>query len=136
MKERHQQEINEFPMFFAFGNQQFEEGIRKLGLEPSDTDKIYNIGAGGYIRKTDAKRLQEIFDRHERELRNAMANEKFAYDAFDYELGNHEYVITYDITDTLNALGFTIEEVENDEMLSDALNKACKKQKEWYALHG
>ena len=29
MKSRHQQEVNDFPMFFAFSDKQFEKGIAK-----------------------------------------------------------------------------------------------------------
>ena len=40
------------------------------------------------------------------------------------ELANHEYCITYDLEDTLNALGFTIEEINADKRLLHGLKKA------------
>lgn len=55
MKERHQKEVNEFPMMWAFNNDQFAQGMKKLGLQETDTDKIYRIAPGGFIRKTDAR---------------------------------------------------------------------------------
>lgn len=55
MKERHQKEVNEFPMMWAFNNDQFAQGMKKLGLQETDTDKIYRIAPGGFIRKTDAE---------------------------------------------------------------------------------
>lgn len=33
MKERHQKEVNEFPMMWAFNNDQFAQGMKKLGLQ-------------------------------------------------------------------------------------------------------
>lgn len=67
MKERHQKEVNEFPMMWAFNNDQFAQGMKKLGLQETDTDKIYRIAPGGFIRKTDADKLDEMFTRHEKE---------------------------------------------------------------------
>ena len=43
LKQKHREEINAFPFMFAFSNKQFIEGMAKLGLEPGDTDKIYDM---------------------------------------------------------------------------------------------
>jgi len=138
MKDKHQKEINEFPMFFAFSDKQFDEGMRELGLEPSETDKIYSLkGTGGFYRKSDAPALHEMFNKHDAEMKKAMASDdNFLFDMFDYELGNHEYIVTYDVSDTLDALGLTIDEVKNDKRLLDALQKARKSQEEWYSQNG
>ena len=62
MKNKHQKEVNEFPFFFAFSNNQFDEGMRKFGLDPKDTDKIYKLGStGGFYLRTDADKLHEMF---------------------------------------------------------------------------
>ena len=136
MKDQHQEEINNFLMFFAFSNAQFEEGIQKLGLNPSETDKLYKTGSGGYYRKTDAKELHSMFNRHQKEMKQAMKDDQFLYDAFDYELGNHEYCITWDVEPTLEALGMTEEEIENDARMSAIFRKARQAQSEWYSKHG
>jgi hypothetical protein len=136
LKEKHQEEVNNFPMFFAFNNKQFDEGMKKFGLSSSDKDKIYNLGGGGYYRKTDAKELHGMFERHRKEMKEAMQNENFVYDMFDYELGNHEYNYTQDITDTLDSLGLTYEEVEGNELLLKCLKRAIKNQEERYAENG
>lgn len=138
MKENHQKEVNEFPMFFAFSQEQFAEGMKKLGLDPNEKDKICPIGSsGGFLLKSDVKKFKEMMDRHDKELKDTMSNDdQFIFDMFDYELGNHEYVVTYDPTDAIYALGLTETEVQNDERLYNALTKACEAQKEWYRLHG
>ena len=60
MKDVHQKEVSDFPMFFAFSDKQFNEGMEKLGLKPSETDKIYRFGGtGGYYRKTNSPTLRE-----------------------------------------------------------------------------
>jgi len=138
LKNKHQEEVDNFPMFFAFSNQQFEEGMKKLGLDPSETDKLYKLGGtGGFYRKTDAEALHGMFNRHDKEMKQAMeTDDQFIYDAFDYELGNHEYIVTYSVTDTLRALGLTMEEVNNNPRLLSALKKARKAQEDWYNKNG
>lgn len=129
LRDRQQKEVNDFPMFFAFNDKQFEEGMRKLGLEPTDTDKIYKLGnTGGFYRKTDSPKLNEMFTRHTDEMEKAIAEDKdgtgFIYDMFSYELANHEYCITYDEEPTLDACGLTIEEVNQNKALASGLKKA------------
>ncbi len=128
MKAKQEKELNAFPFMWAFDEKQFNAGMKGLGLEPTDTDKIFSIGAGGYIRKTDAPAMEEMFARHEAELKAARAADKkgFTFEMFLYELDNHEYSYTGDATETLEALGLTWQEVQADKRLSDALNKAIK----------
>jgi hypothetical protein len=125
LRARQQKETDDFPMFFAFSNKQFAEGMQKFGLSPDDTDKIYKLGnTGGYYLRTDAEQLHAMFDRHGQELATAMKDAAFAAEAFRYELNNHEYCITHDSTDTLAALGLTEEDLANDKALNSAFGKA------------
>ena len=52
IKEKHQQRVNNFPMMFAFSQEQLYDGMKKLGLKSTDTDKIYDMGMGCFIKKT------------------------------------------------------------------------------------
>lgn len=131
LKQQHQQEVNDFPFFFAFNNEQFEKGMAGFGLTPEDTDKIYKYGGtSGFYLRTDAPRLKEMFDRHDREKREAITADTtgngYIYQMFLYELANHEYGYTGDITDTLAALGLTEEEIASSKPLLYGLNKAIK----------
>ena len=45
---------------------------------------------------------------------------------FETELANHEYCITNDLTDTLEALGYTAEEIEQSPKLKTGLTEAIK----------
>lgn len=114
LKERHQREVNKFPIGFAFSKKQFKEQMEKLGLTETDTDKVVNIGSGGFILKTDVSRFIEMFEQHAKEMKEAMLDDKFLYQAFRYELANHEYAYTHDPDNTLQSLGLSIEEVKND----------------------
>ena len=53
-------------------------------------------------------------------------NFKFAYDALFYEMNNHEYYYTYDITDTLQSLGLSFEDIEKNAYLKLAYLRAKK----------
>lgn len=128
IKKRHQEEINNFSMFFAFSKKQFIEGMAKFGLTEKDTDKIYSIGGGGYILKKDSEKLQEIFERHSAEMVQAMKNKLFVFDMFNYELANHEFNYTGSVDDTLDSLGLTQKEVNNNPILSKELQRAIKEQ--------
>ena len=46
---------------------------------------------------------------------------------FLYELENHEYFITYELDDTLDALNLTLDEVLNSSTLKNGLLLARKK---------
>ena len=130
MKNRQQKEFDAFPMGAAFSNKQFEEMMQKWGLTINDTDKICSIGGGCYIRKTDIESFLALINKTAAELKNAitadLTGDGFIFDMFVYELANHEYCITYDLDDTLDALGLTIEEIKADKRLHYGLNKAIK----------
>jgi hypothetical protein len=60
IKTRHSEEFNTLPIFWAFSKDQFNEGMGKFGLDPTDTGKIYKLQGGGYYRRTDSKILREF----------------------------------------------------------------------------
>ena len=128
LKNKQQTEINAFPLGAAFSKKQFAEMMHAWGLTETDTDKIYSIGGGCYIRKSDRKTFREMLDRHDRERREAISadatGDGYIQDMFYTELANHEYCITYDLTDTLYALGLSVDDINADNRLLHGLNKA------------
>ena len=128
LKQRQQQEFGTFPMQYAFSNQQFAEGMPALGLKPADTDKIYKVPGGGFYRREDGSRLKTMMDRFDQELHEAVAGDKtgdgFIYEMFLYELENYEYGCTMDLSETLDALGYTPEDIQADPRLSHGLERA------------
>ena len=131
MLERHQKEVNQFPMKFAFTQEAFERGMRELGLDPAkDKEKIVAIPGGGFIRESDKQAFLDLFARHDKERREAIADDKdgtgYLYHMFRYELANHEYAYTRDITDTLDALCFDEDDFATNPVLKTALEKARK----------
>lgn len=136
LKATHQKEMNEFPLGAAFSNEQFKEMMEKWGLTENDTDKIYSIGCGCFIRKSDSQRFHDLMERFELEEKAFRKKKKNAIDQFYYELGNHEYCITHDLEPTLNACGITLEEFEKDDFLKECMNKARIKYKKAMLKYG
>lgn len=46
------------------------------------------------------------------------------------ELSNHEYTYTCEVEETVEACGFTMEQIENDERLRHGLEVAAKELRE------
>lgn len=130
LKDKHQKEMDAFPLGAAFSNEQFEKMMQGWGLTANDTDKICSLGAGCFIRKSDKETFFNMLKRFEDETQAAIAADKtgdgFIYDMFYYELANHEYCITYEYDETFDALGLTAEQVNADKRLLHGLNKAEK----------
>jgi len=129
LRDRQQREVNAFPFFFAFSEKQFTEGMKSFGLSAGEESKLYSLGGtGGFYRRTDHDRLHEMFDRHAEEHQTAVdgdtTGEGYIYEMFSYELANHEYTYTNDISSTLDALGLTAEDINADKRFQRGLAKA------------
>lgn len=122
-KKRHQDEMNAFQgIFFAFSNEQFQEGLDKLGIKKEEAkEKLYSIGMGGYMLKTQSTAFHAMLNRHDQERKDLRKDVKRIYEALVYELRNHEYCITYSTQDALDALGWKKEDID-----PALLKKACK----------
>ena len=72
--------------------------------------------------------IDDFLERSDRELAEAMKDDDFLYDAFNYELANHEFCYTDDISDALDALGLSWEQIKDDQRIMRILKKACEYQ--------
>lgn len=119
LKKENQKKFDEFAKdkiywIFAFSNNEFDKKLNELNLKRDD---IASIGAGGFIKKTDIKAYNEFSKNISNEFEQIKNNDEEVKKAFMYELANHEYCITYDLTDTLEALGLEYETFKNDDRL-------------------
>ena len=130
MKKRWQEELKKIPKKFAFTDEQFKKGMKELGLNENDTDKIIGIGAGGFMKKTDVEAYKELSQKHFKEfwteITKDAVGDKFIKNMFLYELNNHEYGYTNDITDTLMSLGLSDKDIKENENLRTGLLLAEK----------
>jgi len=121
--ERQNAEINKMNFFFAFGQTQFDKMLRIKGWK---MEELQDVGSGMYVRRADMPLWIELESRHREELFNALGDEEFAIQALVYELENHEYGVTDDVTDTLDALAISQSDLDNIPGLSECLEKAIK----------
>lgn len=120
LKNKHRKEVNEFTgIFFAFSNEQFTKGLEKLNLP--EGEKLVSIGGGGYVRKTKVQDFIDMLERHKSERKQIKKDRKLLLDALAYELRNHEYGYTRDVTDAIEALDLKLEDIP-----ADILTKAKK----------
>ncbi len=130
IKNKHQKRVNDFPLGFAFSNQQFKDMMEKWELKETDTDKIYSIGGGGFIRKTDLEEYNKMWTEIRKEEKDLIEQDKtgegYIKDMFLYELENHEYGYTHELEDTLDALELTYDQVMESPSLKHGLELARK----------
>ena len=113
MKKKHEQELTDFDgMFFAFSNDQLKQGMEKIGLDESNTDKICSIGAGGYLLKEKKQAFKDMFASRSTEMEEALKTRDFLFEALSYELANHEYCYTYEYEQTFDALDLSLEKLK------------------------
>lgn len=132
MMERQQQEVNNFPLGFAFGNKQFEKMMEKWGLDAkkdSDLAQVASLFGGAYILKKDVPAYKDMCRKHHAEIAAAVEADEtgdgFVYQMFLRELNNHEFGYTGDFSEALEALGYTVEQVVGNPKLKHGLEKAA-----------
>ena len=128
LKNTIQKEINQFPIGFAFSKEQLEQTKRNWNI--SDNDELVSIGGGGFIRKTDRDAFTVLLSRSNAAIAEAIAADQdgtgFIKDMFLAELANHEYCYTGDLTDTLDAVGLSVDKIKADPALLNGLQLALK----------
>ena len=114
---------NHIYWIFAFSSKEFDDKLKEHNLTKND---ITSIGAGGFIKKEN----KDLYLNEMNRLNNYDPFKQIKHDdvevkkAFIYELANHEYCITYNLDDTLDALNITLEEIKKDNRLKKILNEA------------
>jgi len=128
LKNNNQKRFDEFAKnhiywIFAFSSKEFDNKLKEYNLTK---DEIISIGAGGFIKKEHKKLYLEEMNRLRRnnEFKQIKHDDVEVKKAFIYELANHEYCITYNLDDTLDALGTTEEEIKKDVRLKKILKEA------------
>lgn len=122
LKNKIQKEFNDFPMFFAFSEKQFNEGRSKLGI--TSNKDLLSINHGGFIKKSDRDKFTELNESISKQKEDFLNDKQNLIDALVYELGNHEFCITYDEEPTLDALGLDINNLT--PMQTEALKESRK----------
>lgn len=112
LKKRHQQELEDFPIAYAFNDKQLQEALEKLGASKEECVSVF--GHGDIVRRKDAKALVKMLENQDEELKQRLRDDVgFAEAAFRYEMDNHEYCINWTADeDVLAAFYITFENID------------------------
>lgn len=107
-KDMLQKKVNDLPMFYASSNEQLDNALDDMGLSLKDMkgDKLIRIGFGAFCLKSDLEHIRSELGKVDEMKRDFIEDYEQAYDAFFYEMGNHEYNINWqDDWDVLSCFG-------------------------------
>ena len=127
LQKRHQKELNDFPIAYAFSKEQLEEALLKLGAKSTD-ECVTITGYGDIVKRENAPKFKAMLKRHTKEIHDLLQNnEQDAEEAFIYEMDNHEYAINWDgDADILGA--FALDEKSLIEMNLERAYSRARKQ--------
>jgi len=123
IKQRHQEDVNVFPITFAFSEKQLKEALVKLHAV---REECCTVGAGSIMKKSDRAAFNAMYKRHEVEMVSFFLDDNSLIDAIVYELANHEYGYTYDPTDTIEALSLDMTQERIQDCFNTAKIKYCE----------
>ncbi len=86
-----QKAVNDLPIFFAFSMEQFREQCKKRNIPLDGSVKVVALNGGGFCKKSDYPMIKAFLS--DDPLHELMKDYNFAFEAFYYEMGNHEYHI-------------------------------------------
>ena len=129
LKKKHEKEFEDFPIAYAFNDEQMKEALKKLGATKEECVTVF--GHGDIVKRTDAKALLALMRRHDEELKQKLRDDPdFAEAAFLYEMDNHEYTINWSADeDVLGCFAITFEDI-NKWGLQMAYRRAREKHME------
>lgn len=136
LKAKHQEEVDDFPMYWAFGDDQWKKLLDRFNLtEEEAKEKLIRGPAGSIMFKEDYEAFKNMINTHNEEIEEQIDFDVdgtgFVKSMFLYEMANHEYGYTRDLTDTLDALNITQKDFEERPQLKLGLDLA----KEEYLKH-
>ena len=135
MKQAHQKMVHQFPIEFAFGQDQFYAMMKDWNLSNGDDGKpteddisnIVSIGACGFILKKDAAAYLEMMRTITNEEKEFRASRKNLTEEIYLAMQNVEYAINPQADfDVCRELGRT-EEALKDPFFASCFKKALKK---------
>ena len=132
MMERHMKEYEDFPKYYAFGHEQFQDLLSKLNLtEDQFKDQYTQVFGGALISKAEYPKYKEMLNNQHEELTNALVDSTNDYaffrDAISDELNNHEFGYTGSDYDALMALGINETFFKKNPKLFDVLQEEEQK---------
>lgn len=126
-------------VFFAFSQEQFNDGLKKFNIDPENKEEIKNklhkyIG-GGFILIESEKEEKRIIKKRNKVQRKYLSKFKNLVDALKYEMYNHECGYTGDYLNGLYAIGYGLKDLRKNKKLQKAYFKAKTQVHKWFIEH-
>ena len=134
LQKKHQKELEDFPIAYAFNDEQLQEALAKLGATKEECVTVF--GHGDIVKRTDAKAFVAMLKRHTEEVKQKLKDDpEFAEAAFLYEMDNHEYAINWSADeDVLACFAITFDDIRKwglQMVYDSARNKHFKHMEDW-----
>lgn len=134
LQKKHQKELEDFPIAYAFSDEQLQEALKKLGATKEECVTVF--GHGDIVKRTDAKAFVDMLKRHTEEVKQKLRDDvEFAEAAFLYEMDNHEYAINWSADeDVLACFAITFDDIRKwglQMAYDSARNKHMRHAEEW-----
>lgn len=135
LQDRHREELSNFPIAYAFSDEQLKEALKKLGAE-SAQECVTIFGHGDIVKKENAKPFLDMLKRQAQEVKDLLISDvDIAEAAFLYEMDNHEYAINWSADeDVLGCFGIDWEWIQEHGLqlaYKSAKLKHFKRMEEW-----
>lgn len=93
-------------VFYAFSDAQFKKGMQTLKDNEvlKEGEKVVRLKYGGFVAHKNIDAYLDLMPKLHEYFRKKEIDKVGAEAIIKYELGNHEYGYTYDLTDTIEAL--------------------------------
>lgn len=120
--------INSLPIVYFYSQKQFEDAMKKLGLNTSQTNLIYRDSVGGGIYKRKDKQLKDyVYNEVSLLLQNLLnTDDDFFVDAVKTELANCDVCFGGKISDVLSILNLSWADMNTNERTERLFLKACE----------
>lgn len=134
LKKKHEKEVSEFPIAYAFNEKQLAEALTKLGATKEECVTVF--GHGDIVKRENAKPFIAMLERQTDEIKQKLIDDiEFAEAAFLYEMDNHEYAINWsadeDVMDCFCINWRFIDEHGLKMAYDSARNKHFKQMEDW-----
>lgn len=134
LQRKHRKELEDFPIAYAFNDEQLQEALKKLGATKEECVTVF--GHGDIVKRTDAKAFVDMLKRHTEEVKQKLRDDvEFAEAAFLYEMDNHEYAINWSADeDVLECFAITFDDIRKwglQMAYDSARNKHFKHMEDW-----
>lgn len=118
LRKKHILEINNFPIKFAFSDEQLKDALKELDADINDCTSV--VGIGDVIRKKDVPNYIDMLKQQKDEIDELTKDHELMYEAFLYEMDNHEYAINWEgDAEVLGCFGMNERLLEEKGLLSE-----------------